>query len=196
MAKIILLTDETVLLEVVLSKERITIGRRPHNDILIDDVSVSGEHAVIVTSGEDAYLEDLDSTNGTRVNGQPVKKHFLQDGDVVEVATHRLVYHAVNKKPEQTLAGVPMLEVARGTNTGRRTVLSKPITTVGGGPEPCLLIVRRGSDYFLIPEAGSTRPKVNGQTVDRAGWRLQHKDVIQLPGAELFFLHHLADLVD
>jgi pSer/pThr/pTyr-binding forkhead associated (FHA) protein len=79
-----------VLEEKVLSKERITIGRRPHNDLVINNSTISAEHAVIVTMLGDAYLEDLDSTNGTRVNGQAIKKHFLKNNDVIELAKYRL----------------------------------------------------------------------------------------------------------
>jgi pSer/pThr/pTyr-binding forkhead associated (FHA) protein len=75
-----------------LSKERTTIGRKPHNDIQIDNLAVSGEHAVIVTILNDCFLEDLGSTNGTLVNGNPVKKHFLQNNDVVELGKYRLKF--------------------------------------------------------------------------------------------------------
>lgn len=91
-AKIILTVDGTVLQELPLLKERITIGRRSHNDIVIDDLAISAEHAVIVTILKDSFLEDLNSTNGTQINGQPVKKHFLQDNDVIELAHYRLSY--------------------------------------------------------------------------------------------------------
>ena len=79
MAKLILSMDGLVLKEIPLSKERTTIGRKAHNDIQIDNLAVSGEHAVIVTILNDSFMEDLGSTNGTLVNGNPVKKHFLQN---------------------------------------------------------------------------------------------------------------------
>jgi len=84
--------DGLVLKEIPLSKERTTIGRKPHNDIQIDNLAVSGEHAVIVTILNDCFLEDLGSTNGTLVNGNPVKKHFLQNNDVVELGKYRLKF--------------------------------------------------------------------------------------------------------
>jgi pSer/pThr/pTyr-binding forkhead associated (FHA) protein len=97
MAKLILSMDGLVLKEITLSKERTTIGRKPHNDIQIDNLAVSGEHAVIVTILQDSFLEDLGSTNGTVVNGQPIKKHFLQNNDIVELGKYRLKY--VNEAP-------------------------------------------------------------------------------------------------
>ncbi len=91
-AKLILSMDGLVLKEIALTKERTTIGRKPHNDIQIDNLAVSGEHAVIVTILNDSFLEDLGSTNGTLVNGQPIKKHFLQNNDVVELGKYKLKY--------------------------------------------------------------------------------------------------------
>ncbi|MBI2308646.1 MAG: FHA domain-containing protein [Rhodocyclales bacterium] len=94
MAKMILSMDGLVLKEIQLGKERMTIGRKPHNDIQIDNLAISGEHAAVVTILNDSFLEDLNSTNGTLVNGQPVKKHFLKNGDVVELGKYKLKYIA------------------------------------------------------------------------------------------------------
>jgi pSer/pThr/pTyr-binding forkhead associated (FHA) protein len=92
MAKLILSLDGTVIKEVPLDKERLSIGRRPQNDLQIDNLAVSGEHALIVTILNDSFLEDLGSTNGTLVNGVPIKKHILQNNDVVEIGKYKLKY--------------------------------------------------------------------------------------------------------
>src|SRR5262245_11796690 len=92
MAKLILSMEGLVLKEINLTKERTTIGRKPHNDIQIDNLAVSGEHAVIVTILQDSFLEDLGSTNGTVVNGQSIKKHFLQNNDIIELGKYKLKY--------------------------------------------------------------------------------------------------------
>lgn len=97
MAKLILSLDGQLIKEYALTKERTTIGRKPHNDIQIDNLAVSGEHAVIMTILNDSFLEDLGSTNGTLVNGQPVKKHFLQSSDTVEIGKYKLKY--MNEAP-------------------------------------------------------------------------------------------------
>ena len=94
MAKLILSMDGLVLKELALNKERMTLGRKPHNDIQIDNLAISGEHAAVVTILNDSFLEDLNSTNGTLVNGQPVKKHFLKNGDVIELGKYKLKYVA------------------------------------------------------------------------------------------------------
>ncbi|MCX7150409.1 MAG: FHA domain-containing protein [Rhodocyclales bacterium] len=100
MAKLILSMETTVLKEIPLTKERITIGRKPHTDIQIDNLAISGEHAVVITILNDSFLEDLGSTNGTFVNGQSVKKHFLVNGDTIELGKYRLKY--VSEVPQQT----------------------------------------------------------------------------------------------
>jgi pSer/pThr/pTyr-binding forkhead associated (FHA) protein len=92
MAKLILSLEGSVIREITLDKERVTIGRRPQNDIQIENLAVSGEHACIVTILNDSFLEDLGSTNGTLVNGNPIKKHILQNNDVVEIGKYRMKY--------------------------------------------------------------------------------------------------------
>ncbi len=92
MAKLILSVDGTVLKEITLTKERMVLGRKPHNDIQVDNLAVSGEHAAIITILNDSFIEDLNSTNGTLVNGKPIKKHFLQNNDVIEIGKHKLKY--------------------------------------------------------------------------------------------------------
>lgn len=92
MARLILSLDGTVLKEFSLDRERTSIGRRPHSDIHIDNLAISGEHALITCSLGDAILQDLDSTNGTFVNGQTIKKHLLVDGDVIGLGKYRLKY--------------------------------------------------------------------------------------------------------
>jgi predicted component of type VI protein secretion system len=94
--------ETTMLKEIPLNKERTTIGRKPHNDIQIDNLAISGEHAVVITILNDSFLEDLGSTNGTFVNGQSVKKHFLQNGDTIELGKYRLKF--VSELPQQTNA--------------------------------------------------------------------------------------------
>src|SRR5258706_3254334 len=103
MAKLILSVDGQVLKEHTLGKERTLIGRKPHNDIQIDNLAVSGEHAAIITILNDSFVEDLGSTNGTMVNGKPIKKHFLQNNDVIEIGKHKLKYF--NDQPAAAAGG-------------------------------------------------------------------------------------------
>ena len=92
MAKLIFSMEGSFIEEFSLDKNRMTIGRRPNNDIHIDNLAVSGEHAVIITIGNDSFLEDIGSTNGTLVNGKAIKKHVLQHNDIVEFGKFQLKY--------------------------------------------------------------------------------------------------------
>lgn len=89
---LVLSLNQSVLGEFGLDKERILIGRKPENDIQVDNLAVSGQHAAIITILNDSFLEDLDSTNGTFVNGKLVKKHALKHGDVITIGKHELKY--------------------------------------------------------------------------------------------------------
>jgi len=92
MAKLILSLEGSMIREIPIDKERIMIGRKPQNDIQIENLAVSGEHACIVTILNDSFLEDLGSTNGTLVNGNQVKKHILQNNDVIEIGKYKMKY--------------------------------------------------------------------------------------------------------
>lgn len=92
MAKMVLSMNGAIQGEFPLEKERHSIGRKPDNDIQIDNLAVSGKHALIITILDDSFLEDLGSTNGTYVNGKLVKKHALRNGDVIGLGKHELKY--------------------------------------------------------------------------------------------------------
>ncbi|OGA24060.1 MAG: hypothetical protein A3I02_14920 [Betaproteobacteria bacterium RIFCSPLOWO2_02_FULL_67_26] len=108
MAKLILSLEGSVIREIPLDKERVTIGRKAQNDIQIENLAVSGEHACIVTILNDSFLEDLGSTNGTLVNGNPIKKHILQNNDVVEIGKYKMKY--VVEAAPAAAAGQPPAE--------------------------------------------------------------------------------------
>jgi pSer/pThr/pTyr-binding forkhead associated (FHA) protein len=89
---LILSLDGQTLAEYNMTKERYTVGRLPDNDIRIDNAAVSGHHSLLINILNDSFLEDLNSTNGTYVNGKLIKKHALQHGDVITVGHHQLRY--------------------------------------------------------------------------------------------------------
>ncbi len=102
MARLILSLDSQVLAEYNMSKERYTIGRLPDNDVRIDNPAVSGHHSLIINILNDSFLEDLNSTNGTYVNGKLIKKHALQHGDVITIGHHQLRFSDQQaSEPEQ-----------------------------------------------------------------------------------------------
>ena len=101
MAKLVLSLNGAVQGEFELDQERFTIGRKPENDIQIDNLAVSGKHSLIITILDDSFLEDLGSTNGTYVNGKLVKKHALKDGDVIAIGKHELKYLNENASSDE-----------------------------------------------------------------------------------------------
>ena len=92
MPKMIVSIDGVVIKEVQLTKDRTTLGRRPYNDVVIDNLAISGEHAVFQMTGNDVFIEDLNSTNGTYVNGKAAKKQQLVNGDTVEVGKYKIKF--------------------------------------------------------------------------------------------------------
>jgi pSer/pThr/pTyr-binding forkhead associated (FHA) protein len=129
MPRLVLSLDGVTLKEVPVSKERTTIGRRSHNDLVIDNLAVSGDHAVMYKTGDDYFIEDLGSTNGTTVNGQPVKRHVMHAGDIIEIGKYRLKY--LPEDGETPAAG----EVDFDT--------SQPLKREFYGPNPATIPVRQ-----------------------------------------------------
>jgi pSer/pThr/pTyr-binding forkhead associated (FHA) protein len=151
MPKLILSMDGLVLKEVELTKERTTIGRRPHNDIVIDNLAVSGEHAVLITILNDSFIEDLGSTNGTTVNGQPIKKHFLQANDTVELGKYKLKFVADVKSSGTDYQKTTV----RGEDASRSSITSRTMASSSHTP--------------TVPGAGTHDSQVSAPSRARAG---------------------------
>jgi pSer/pThr/pTyr-binding forkhead associated (FHA) protein len=92
MGKLVVSLDGVVIKEVQITKDKTTLGRRPYNDIVIDNLAVSGEHAVLQMVGSDVFIEDLNSTNGTYINGKAIKKQLLQHNDTVEIGKYKIKF--------------------------------------------------------------------------------------------------------
>ena len=114
MAKLILVHDGVNLRDYLLNKERVTLGRSPKSDIQLDDSAISSEHAVIdrvasayLDNHFDFYLEDLKSTNGTRVNKVGIERHLLKQGDVIQVGKHKLLFDSGQGDMEETAIYLP-----------------------------------------------------------------------------------------
>lgn len=204
MPKLVLSKGGSVLWEIDLNKERITIGRRSTNDIVIDSPAISGEHAAIVADGRDVYLEDLNSTNGTRVNGQPVRKHFLQDGDLVELALYCIRYVSddleacrlenvaqncqSDKRTEGQSSLLGVLKLLTGPKAGTEIVVDKTITTLGRSGKNVALITQRGGQYFLSHVEGGEPPQINGVPIKTGLSPIQNTDIIDLFGIKAEFV--------
>ncbi len=92
MGKLVVSLDGVVIKDVQITKDKTTLGRRPYNDIVIDNLAVSGEHAVLQMVGKDVFIEDLNSTNGTYINGKAIKKQLLAHNDIVEIGKYKIRY--------------------------------------------------------------------------------------------------------
>jgi len=165
MAKLTLSLDGMVIREYPLTKERTTIGRKPHNDIVIDNLAISGEHAMIMTILNDSFLEDLGSTNGTLVNGQPIKKHFLQNNDVVELGKYKLKYATEATAAQASPADFEKTMVLRAPPASAKpeprpeaSRIGETTTSVGKAFVDIVVNVHRLSEMFHV---NTRRKKVN-----------------------------------
>ena len=153
MGKLILTLDSQELAQYELEKERYTIGRLADNDIHIDNMAVSGHHALIINILKDSFLEDLNSTNGTYVNGKLIKKHALQEGDVITIGRHALKY--MSGKPAAAAGDADDFEktmiIRPGTKsqTGVPSMdsVNKAISDAGGAP------IADGAKAAALPRA-------------------------------------------
>lgn len=192
LAKIIISREGQIEQQVQLSKERMTIGRHAHNDIVLAHPSVSGEHAVIVTILDDSFLEDLHSTNGTFVNGHRIGKHFLQHQDLIKLAKFQVEFQADGVRPLAAAAATVLppqasIEVLNGNNAGKTMTLSKPLTSLGRPGVQVVVINRNGETYTITHAEGERIPLLNGKPMDRQPQRLKDGDVIDLSGTQMAF---------
>jgi hypothetical protein len=214
MAEIILAKNGAVLQRIPLTKERTTIGRRTYNDIVIDEPGVSAEHAVLVFALGGLYFQDMGSTNGSRINGQPVEKHFLNDGDVIELGQHTMRYHASaeplalqrdampggsapgelasSTRPfpadaQNGCAEPALIEILSGPYSGRKVPLTQPLTTIGSPGVQIAVLARGRYGYSLTHVEGKTHPMVNGKSSGTATLALSNGDLLDLAGTKIRF---------
>jgi len=189
MPKMIISLDGVVLKEVQLTKDRTSLGRRPYNDIVIDNMAVSGEHAVLQLSGSETYIEDLNSTNGTYVNGKTVKKQQLQPDDVVEIGKYKIQYIS-ESQPASAGGGVVngVIKVMSGAAAGREMALVKAVTTLGKPGVAVASITKRPRGFVIAHVEGVNQPLLNGVAVGMEGVALKDGDKIELAGTQMQFI--------
>jgi pSer/pThr/pTyr-binding forkhead associated (FHA) protein len=171
MPRLVLSLDGVVLKEVPITKDRTTIGRRSHNDLVIDNLAVSGEHAVVFKSGDDLYVEDLGSTNGTTVNGQPIKKHLLLGGDLVEIGKYHLRYAATGG------------EAPSGGEVDFDT--SQPLKREFYSPSPATIPVKQPSGAAASAPAGALIRILTGANAGRELQLVKALTTIGRPGYQV-----------
>jgi pSer/pThr/pTyr-binding forkhead associated (FHA) protein len=214
MPKMIVSIDGVVIKEVQLTKDRTTLGRRPYNDIVIDNLAVSGEHAVMQMSGNEVYLEDLNSTNGTYINGKAAKKQLLAHNDTVEIGKYKIKFinEAASAGFEQTMvikpgaaaltpqpaaapvqsavdsAKVAAIKVLSGAAAGREVPLVKVVTTIGKPGVAVAAITKRPHGFVVAHVEGVNKPTLNGVPIGAEPVTLKHMDVLELAGTQMQFV--------
>ena len=202
MPKITITMDGAVIREVEITKTRTALGRRPYNDVVIENLAVSGEHAALHLQGSEVTIEDLNSTNGTFVNGKVVKKQLLRFGDIIEIGKYKVQYDAVegDQMPvAQARPAMPapvaiqpevsgVVRVLSGPATGRELPLSKVVTTVGKPGVSIAAITRRPHYFSAHYVEGPERPLLNGVVLTPEPVTLKHGDMMDLAGTRMEFL--------
>ena len=200
MPKIVLSLDGVIVREVQLTKYRTTLGRRPYNDIVVEHLAVSGEHAAFLLSGADVQIEDLDSTNGTYVNGKAIRKQQLQHGDAIEIGKYQISF--IDEGTDSSRSGAPSslggiggapvhratIKVLSGTAAGRELPLTKTVTTIGLPGVAIASITQRNNNTFVLAHVeGGKPPTVNGTVLGDQPLTLHNGDVIGIAGNEMRF---------
>jgi len=214
MSKLVISLDGVVIKEALISKEKTTLGRRRYNDIVIDNLAVSGEHALLHLVGSDVVIEDLNSTNGTYINGKALKKQQLSHSDIVEIGKYKIKFLATGAaESDRSLMvdrGGPVtvpasdfgllsapdqpempasIRVLNGAAAGREVLLTKEKTTLGKPGVQVAAIQKRGTSYVFSHLEGALRPSVNGVPVLGDGLPLRTGDVIELAGTRMQFIN-------
>ena len=189
MPKVIVSMDDVVIKEVQLTKDRTALGRRPYNDIVLDNLAVSGEHAVFQMSGNDVLLEDLSSTNGTYVNGTTVKKRLLLNDDTIDIGRYKIKYtnEAADDPPAMAQVNA-VIKLLSGAGAGRQVPLVKVVTTIGK-PGVAVAAITKRSLGFVVTHAEGTQPlSLNGAVIGAEPVALKDGDLLELAGTQMQFV--------
>lgn len=189
MPKVIVSMDDVVIKEVQLTKDRTALGRRPYNDIVLDNLAVSGEHAVFQMSGNDVFLEDLSSTNGTYVNGTTVKKRLLLNDDTIDIGRYKIKYTNEAADDPSAMAQVnAVIKLLSGAGAGRQVPLVKVVTTIGK-PGVAVAAITKRSLGFVVTHAEGTQPlSLNGAVIGAEPVALKDGDLLELAGTQMQFV--------
>ena len=183
MARLILSLDGQTLAEYNMTKERYTVGRLPDNDIRIDNAAVSGHHSLIINILNDSFLEDLNSTNGTYVNGKLIKKHALQNGDVITVGRHQLRYvdSAADGEEQDEFAQTMVLSKSDMASSGMHVA---PPAAAGGG---------RNGERAAGPAAAAKIQVLNGTFAGREVALSKALTTMGQPGVQVIAITRRSD---
>ncbi len=202
MAKLVLSEEGELIDEYPLEKDSIFIGRTEDNDIQIDSMAISGQHAKIVTVLDQAFVEDLGSTNGTFLNAEKISISTIEDGDVITIGTHSLKYLSEqesksSKNQSKANSGIPIngdvphLQVLNETENGKEIPLTMKLTTLGQPGEHVAAISQRNDGFYFSHVDGgeaNTVSILNGEPVPAEGKQLEAHDIIEVAGVKMKFV--------
>ena len=213
MTKLVIKLNNNVVDQVELRQGDMKIGRKSSCDIHLDNLSVSGEHVNIFTIGDDSFIQDLGSTNGTYVNNKKIAKHHLKNEDQVAIGKYSLAFvsDAIREStvfaktiaitgpaPEAAPAPLPakktpavpaqaaLISLSGGGTPGKRIELVKTVTNLGKAGKRAGAITRTPDGYLLAPGDGET-PKLNGRKLSGKNIKLRNGDIIEMAGTRLQF---------
>jgi len=203
MPQLIASVEGVEIKHVYLQKDRTTLGRNPDNDIVLDNLVVSGHHCVFELKGlADVYIEDLHSTNGTYVNGKMVLRQRLHDGEVISIGNFRIQYLSASERPSgfsETMAmkfdasGQPdrpqhaIFQVLNGSSEGLEMPVVKAVTTFGKPGVSVVAVSHRRDGYYVAHLDGDTRPTLNSDAIGDVPVMLSNHDVLELAGTRMLF---------
>ncbi len=200
MARLILSLDGQVLAEYNMSKERYTVGRLPDNDVRIDNAAVSGHHGLIINILNDSFLEDLNSTNGTYVNGKLIKKHALQHGDVITVGHHHLrfvdsqVENSEQDEFERTMVIQPgQISEAKLQQAAEREADTRPTPPSEAPPRPATPTAIAAAASKGAPSKPAKLQVLSGQFAGRELELTKTLTTLGRPGVQVAAISRRAD---
>ncbi len=202
MPQLVLSIEGVEIRRVNLHNNRTTLGRKPHNDIVLPDLVVSGEHCVFILEGlADVTVEDLKSTNGTYLNGKMVRRQKLRDHDVITVGRIHIEYLSASAPGEfgQTTA-MPLeggaaphvtshasLQVLSGSSAGLEMPVVKAVTTFGKPGVAIVALSHRRNGYYVAVMEGGDAPMLNGRPIGSEPTLLNEGDELELAGTRMRF---------
>lgn len=216
MPKLILTLDGAVIREYNIDKDSISIGRKHGNDIQLNDLTISGRHSLVTKTGDNVFIDDLGSTNGTLLNGARIAKSRLHHSDVIQIGNYQFTFFSQTEedyeptmflraeieetkiidskqKPtaDNTGAKLGAVRVLSGPLKDKVLELRKPFNTLGFNGSKMAIIARNTANYTIsaIQNKNSINiAMVNGNDIPTGAIELKEHDIIELANTKIEFL--------
>jgi hypothetical protein len=201
MPQLIASVEGVEIKHVYLQKDRTTLGRSADNDIVFDNMVVSGHHCCFDLQGlADVFIEDLHSTNGTYINGKMVNRQLLHDGEIISIGNFRIRYLATSKRPEFAETAAMKLDtlgnpakpahaifLLTGSSAGLEVPVVKAVSTFGKPGVSVVAVSHRRDGFYVAHLDGFATPTLNGDAIGADAVMLSNHDVVELAGTRMLF---------